>query len=147
MVLTHDFMNGFYYEDWKGEKISPEEYYQRLWEEERRRQGQQYILIKICEAQMRGIQIYYDMYKWHYYADQEKAPKNVVILSENEYIRNEKRTCYYRRYKGDDYLSVEVEVNKKLQFDKVEEVCGFFLCTVKGRGTLYTKENLEKVLL
>lgn len=72
----------------------------------------------------------------------------MVILSEKEYIKNEKRTCYYRRYKGDYYLSVEVEVNKKLKVDKVEEVCGFFICTVKGRGTLYTEEEFrEKFLL
>lgn len=148
MIKTHDFFNGFYYEDEEGEKISEEEYHQRQWEEERLRQGQHYILIKICEGIINGKKTYYDLYRWHYYADQENAPKDVVILSKNEYIKNENRTFYYRRYKGDSYLSLEVEANKKLKVDKVEEVCGFFLCTVKGRGTLCTREELrEKFLL
>lgn len=148
MGWTHNFINGFYYENWKGEKISPTEYYQRQLETEERRKGQHYILIKICEGKINGEKTYCDLRRWHYYADQENAPKDVVILSENEYIRNEKRTSHYRRYKGDDYLSLEVEANKKLKVDKVEEVCGFFLCTVKGRGTLYTKEEFrEKILL
>ncbi len=148
MIRTHDFINGCYYEDEKGEKISPEEYYQRQWEEERLRQGQHYILIQICEGMINGKKIYCDLYRWNYYADQESEPKEVVILSKNEYIKNEKRTFYYRRYKGDSYLSLEVEVNKKLKVDKVEEVCGFLLCTIKGRGTLYTKEEfMAKFLL
>ncbi|MCI9287222.1 MAG: hypothetical protein HFJ57_04520 [Clostridia bacterium] len=148
MGWTHDFVNGFYYENSRREKISPTEYYQRQWKKERLRQGQHYILINICESKIKGDKIYYDIYKWNYYAEDENAPEAVVILSEKEYIKNEKRTCYYRRYKGDYYLSVEVEVNKKLKVDKVEEVCGFFICTVKGRGTLYTEEEFrEKFLL
>lgn len=148
MAWTHDFINGFYYENWEGERISPTEYYERQWKYERIRQGQHYILINICESKIKGNKIYYDVYKWNYYAEYENALEDVVILSEKEYIKNEKRTCYYRRYKGDFYLSLEVEANKKLKVDKVEEVCGFFICTVKGRGTLYTEEGFrEKFLL
>lgn len=148
MGWTHDFINGYYYEDWKGERISPTEYYQKQRQKERLRQGQHYILINICEGKINNKETYCDLHKWNYYAEDENAPEDVVILSEKEYIKNEKRTCYYRRYKGDYYLSLEVEANKKLKVDKVEEVCGFFICTVKGRGTLYTEEEFrEKFLL
>ena len=148
MGLTHDFINGFYFEDHEtGEKISETEYYEREWKQEKVRQGQHYILIMICEGKVKGQETYCDLHRWHYYADDEKAPKDVVILSENEYIKNEKRTCYYRRYKGDDYFLLEVEANNKLRVDKVEEVCGFFVCTVNGRGTLYTKEEFRKRFL
>lgn len=147
MGWTHDFINGFYYEDWEGRRLSPTEYYRKQVQKERLRQGQQYILIKICESKIKGEETYCDLRKWNYYADQENAPKDVVILTEKEYIRNEKRTCYYRRYKGDYYLSLEVEVNKKLKVDKVAEVWGFFVCTVKGKGTLYTEEEFRKKFL
>ena len=72
----------------------------------------------------------------------------MVILSEKENMKNEKSGTYYRRYKGDSYVSIKVEVNRKLKIDKVEEVFGLLLCTVKGKGILYTKEDFrEKFLL
>lgn len=149
MGMVHDFINGFYYEDdFSGERISEEEYYSRELKEEAHRKGQHYILIKICESKIKGEEFYCDLEQWHYYADREVAPHNVVILSKNEYIKNEKTCSYYRKYKGDDYFFLEVEANVKLKADKVEEIHGFFLCTVKGRGRLYTeKEFREKFFI
>ena len=153
MGWTHDFINGFYYENWKGEKISPTSYYLRQLRQEKIQKGRQYILIGICEGKIKDLKYLYNFHvcdfyhTWNYSADQENPPENVVILSENEYIKNEKKSSYYRKYKGDHYLSVEVEVNKKLNADRVDEVCGFFVCVVKGKGKLYTREEFIKKFL
>ena len=148
MGWTHDFINGSYYEDdWTGERMSTHEYYERQRRRENLRKGQHYILIETCEGQIRGKKTYCDIRKWNYYADQEEAPKDIVILSEKECIKNEKRNSYYRKYKGDHYLSVEVDSNVKLKVDKVEEIQGFFICTTKGKGTLYTKEEFQEKIL
>ena len=119
-------------------------YYEKELEEELRRKGQHYILIKLCESKINGREFYCDVDQWHYYASEEMAPNNVVILSENEYIKNEKIGSYYRKYKGDDYFFLEVEANVKLKADKVEKIYDFFLCTVKGRGILYTEEEFRE---
>ncbi len=148
MALCHDFINGFYYEDyWTGERKSPTEYYQEQSKKKELRKGQHYILIKLCEDKIRGNKIYCSLQRWHYYADRESAPKNVVILSEKEYIKNTKKHSYYRRYSGDSYTSLEVEKNIKLKVDKVEKVCDFFLCTIKGNGKLYTEEEFYSKFL
>ena len=145
MPMCHDFINGFYYEDYfTGEKISEMDYYEKELEEELRRKGQHYILIKLCESKINGREFYCDVDQWHYYASEEMAPNNVVILSENEYIKNEKIGSYYRKYKGDDYFFLEVEANVKLKADKVEKIYDFFFCTVKGRGILYTEEEFRE---
>ena len=55
--------------------------------------------------------------------------------------------CYYRSYQGEHYSSLKVLENKRLPLEKVEMLCGFFLCTRKGHGKLYSKEQfLEKFL-
>lgn len=150
MLSVHDFINGFYYEDYfTGERISETEYYRREIEKEMRQRGQQYILIKLCESKIKKEKFYcdIDIIRWHYRAGEEEFPHNVVILSENEYIKNEKKWSYYRRYKG-DYIFLEVEVNKQLRVQKVEKIFDFFLCTVDGRGILYTeKEFREKFIV
>ena len=149
MVMVHDFINGFYYEDYfTGERISELEYHKRECEEKLRRQGQYYILIKLCESKINGKEFYCDMDRQRYYAGEEMPPYDVVILSKNEYIKNEEKCSYYRKYKGDDYFFLEVETNMKLKADKVEKNDGFFLCTVKGRGKLYTeREFREKFII
>jgi len=148
MIRCHDFINGEYYEDyWTGERISTTEYYRRERKRQKCIEGKQYILIKTCEDKIKGKESYCSLERWFYYAYREIPPKNVVILSRNEYIKNEKGECYYRRFKGDDYLLLEVEDNVKLEVDKVEVIYGFFLCTAKGKGTLYTKEVFYKKFL
>jgi len=147
MPMCHDFINGFYYEDsFTGERISEMEYYRREREEELRRKGQQYILIKLCESNINGNEFDFDDYQW-YFAEQEKPPQNVVILSENEYIKNEEKCSYYRKYNVNYSFFIEVEANMKLKVDKVEKIYEFFLCKIKGKGKLYTeKEFREKFL-
>lgn len=149
MMRCHDFINGEYYEDFlTGEKISVEEYHRRKWEEELRREGQHYILIDKCESIINQTKFFCDLFRWHYFASKEKKPsKDVVILSENEYIKNEKKACYYRLYDGDDYIDLKVKANRKLKAEKIEEIHGFFLVHKKGRGILYTKEQFEKEFL
>lgn len=134
-------------ENWTGECMSITEYGRMQYENEKHRKGQQYILIEICEGKIEGKEAYCNFDKWYYYAKEEKLPENVVILSEDEYIKNEKGISYYRKYKGDTYVWLEVEANKKLKVDKVEEIYGFLLCTVKGKGALYTKEEFLKKFL
>ena len=63
MGWTHDSINGFYYEDREGKRLSPTEYYRKQVEKEKLRQGQQYILIKICEGKIKGEETYCDLHK------------------------------------------------------------------------------------
>jgi len=144
LLRCHDFINGEYYEDsFTGETISVSEYYRRQEEEELHRECQHYILIDKCESIVNKEKFYCDIYRWHYDL-RDKKPKDVVILSRNEYIKNEKRACYYRAYKGEDYIFFEVTANRKLNADRIEEIHGFFIVYKKGRGVLYTKEQFEK---
>lgn len=147
MILCHDFWNGEYYEDsFTGKRDSVEEYHRKQREEELRRKGQQYILINKCESLINKTTFICDIYRWHYNASEVKKPLKVVILSENEYIKNEKE-CYYRSYEGDHYLSLKVKTNRRLKVDKIEEIHGFLIVHKKGKGVLYTKEQFEKEFL
>lgn len=144
MLHCHDFINGEYYEDsFTGEKLSVEEYWERKEEEEKRRECKHYILIKQCECIIHQTNFFCDLFRWHYNMD-ERRPEEVIILSANEYLKNENGTFYYRAYDGDHYLSLKLKTNKELKIDNVEEVLGFLLCTTKGHGVLYTKEQFIK---
>ena len=144
MLLCHDFINGEYYKDsFTGERLSVEEHYEREKEKRKRRECQHYILIQQCECIIHQTKFFCDLFRWHYKMD-EREPEGVIILSYNEYLKNENGTVYYRAYDGDDYLSLKLRSNKELKIDNVEEVLGFLLCTTKGHGRLYTKEQFIK---
>ncbi len=144
MLQCHDFINGEYYEDsFTGERLSVEEYWERKEEEEKRRECKHYILIKQCECIIHQTNFFCDLFRWHYNMD-ERRPEEVIILSANEYLKNENGTFYYRAYDGDHYLSLKLKTNKELKIDNVEEVLEFLLCTTKGHGVLYTKEQFIK---
>lgn len=148
MSLCHDFWNGEYYEDFlTGETCSVEEYNKKQWEEELRRKGQHHILISKCESLINKTTFICDIYRWHYNASEEKKPSKVIILSENEYIKNQNKEYYYRSYEGDHYLSLKVKMNIRLKVDKIEEIHGFLIVHKKGRGILYTKEQFKKEFL
>ena len=146
MLKCHDFINGEYYEDtFTGETMSIQEYYEGENEKELRRECQQYILIKKCESIIHNSYFYCDLFKWHYRLSENK-PEDTIILSNNEYIKKEGKKYFYRSYKGEDYLFLEVTCNKLLSIDKIEEIYGFIICTIKGKGILYTKEQfIEKI--
>lgn len=144
MLLCHDFINGEYYEDsFTGERLSVEEHYEREKEKRKRRECQHYILIQQCECIIHQTKFFCDLFRWHYNMD-EQRPEGVIILSANEYLKNENGTFYYRAYDGDHYLFLKLKINKKLNIDNVEDVLGFLLCTTKGHGRLYTKEQFIK---
>lgn len=146
-MLVHDFIHGFYHEDYfTGERISEAEYYRKQRALRETQKCQHYILIKTCDSKIRGEKTYYSITQWHY-ACNENPPENVVILSDKEYIKNEKRGAFYRSYSGNSPFSLEVVSNIKLKADKVEVIHGFFLCISNGKGTLYTKEAFQKEFL
>ncbi len=148
MIRCHDFINGVYYEDpFTGEKISESEYCEMKYEEELLRQYQHYILIAECESFINNTFFYCDSIRWNYRTSQVDS-ENIIILSETEYIKNEDGVYYYRSYKGDDYLSLEVVCNKQIHLDKIDELYDFIVCVIKGKGFLYRKnqfiETIEK---
>ncbi len=147
MLLCHDFINGEYYEDFfTGETISVEEHYERESQTKLHQKYQHYILIESCESIINQNKFFCDFSRW-YYPSNEKQPTGTVILSENEYIKNEKKTAFYRCYQGEHYNSLKVLKNKQLPLEKVEELYGFLLCRKKGNGKLYTKEQFIEEFL
>ncbi len=156
LLRCHDFYNGEYYQDcFTGETCSIEEYNERKREEERKRKEallfqecQHYKLIEECEARINEGKSSFSLRHGCVYDLDIKKPEGVVIISDTEYIKSEKRNkCFYRKYQGKHELFLEVLVNKKLPIDKVQEIHGFFLCTKKGKGVLYTREQFIKEVL
>ncbi|MCI8384422.1 MAG: hypothetical protein HFJ33_06160 [Clostridia bacterium] len=152
MIRCHDFFNGEYYEDtFTGEKISLWEYDKRKYEEEKRRKNQQYILIEKCESLIKDSYFYCDMFRW-YYNPLEEKPKNVIVLSETEYIKKEEDGYYYRAYRGKSYIFLEVITNKKLKLEKsvkLEKQKNSLVEIKKGRIIIYRsqKQFLEENLI
>lgn len=146
MIRTHDFVNGFYYQDpFTKETISEEEYYSRQKKEKQIEKNKLHLLIRHAECIINNTKFYYDMLMLAY--AEIPQPKNTIILFENEYLKLEKRAVFYRKI-GGNYYAPNILVNKKINnLDNIQEIFDFFVCIQKGYGKIYTKEEfIEKFI-